>query len=958
MGTGLTDANIHIKIPVFANTGCHLHFEPVVSLDESVTPREEDRIRMEKNLASIAEGGRAVFRGAVKKRGEHDNEEWSSFPDKPWLRFRFGSKYFYPEKGDKFPVAGLWLAVETNTGDHLRGVKTTTLPASPEERAKYSGISAGGLPSPYRHKTAEEIPVPSSNTEPAPDSHMFEIELASADDNGFGVAGTLHLDLIWKKASVKEPIDVELVIDFGNTRTAALRLERNRDETINPDEFSAACKKVLLRNTFYDSSEKLERESACWDAITDSWFILKEPLFSNFADEMETPEFAERIQNGIMGIGKKRITVCERIHKRLPQMFVRLSPAVFGEEAAGEIHDPYTRLMMTKGGRILQSSPKRYYWDRRPPNNMWNMTLRRSNKMRLGDPRIEHGLPELTAAVLRLMPSDDSEWTAGNPPTSWPGQRQPMSPRRKDDPNDPRCATMTWLLTAILECAWSQMNSGMDPDMPFAPRRLRRVVATFPSGWSKTELDLYKRRWREAVNIFHLTNNPPDIEPPGLSLELDEAVASQLPVIFSGVQQMGGGGGNYFKLMGRAGGRLRAMNVDIGGGTTDIAVIEYHDSAEGGNVNLSAGLLFKTSFTKAGDELVKEIISRVLIPVLCDFTPNPHFQRKMTKPATDAEESVRASHTRMVLIPLATRFLTETGAGSARAFSPAGAGVDARIWRDFLEWAGLPVTMPADAKLPADYTWIKKIITELFMDIARSVAMFTAAFDTDMLILSGKPSELPDVRALFEDTVPLPRHKILSSKGFRAEKWYPFAEDGHISDAKSVTVVGAALARALRGGMIRGWDFQFDQRPLQDSGNLWGTLDTRRRFLDIVLLEAKDSVSKPAGLQIGNLIGKAPEALRNFPEPVFRLAWKDPKEAGKAGLGNQLKGIVFRRLVSADGEPESIEVDPESKITDNAKHDISPGSLILTLCPTWEEGGFWMDTGLLNDIDWNFTKQG
>ena len=60
------------------------------------------------------------------------------------------------------------------------------------------------------------------------------------------------------------------------------------------------------------------------------------------------------------------------------------------------------------------------------------------------------------------------------------------------------------------------------------------------------------------------------------------------------------------------------MTVDIGGGTTDVSIVEYGDTQEGGGVNLEAMLLFRDSGSVAGDALTKEIIESVLLPTLGD----------------------------------------------------------------------------------------------------------------------------------------------------------------------------------------------------------------------------------------------------------------------------------------------------------------------------------------------------
>jgi hypothetical protein len=119
-------------------------------------------------------------------------------------------------------------------------------------------------------------------------------------------------------------------------------------------------------------------------------------------------------------------------------------------------------------------------------------------------------------------------------------------------------------------------------------RRLRYVRVTCPSGWTFQERDLYFRQWQRAINLFTMTHfvnwnrastaeGDSESEPsqPELCFEnLDEAVCSQLPILYAEIQSFSGQADKWIELYGR-GNRIVVMNLDIGGGTTDLAIIEY-----------------------------------------------------------------------------------------------------------------------------------------------------------------------------------------------------------------------------------------------------------------------------------------------------------------------------------------------------------------------------------------------
>jgi hypothetical protein len=76
----------------------------------------------------------------------------------------------------------------------------------------------------------------------------------------------------------------------------------------------------------------------------------------------------------------------------------------------------------------------------------------------------------------------------------------------------------------------------------------------------------------------------------------------------------------------------------------------------------------------------------------------------------------------------------------------------------------------------------------------QSLAKYVTAFGVDLITLSGKPSELPQVKGLLEDYLPVLPQRVLQAKNYPAGDWYPMSSNTTINDAKTVTAVGAALS--------------------------------------------------------------------------------------------------------------------------------------------------------------------
>jgi hypothetical protein len=72
-------------------------------------------------------------------------------------------------------------------------------------------------------------------------------------------------------------------------------------------------------------------------------------------------------------------------------------------------------------------------------------------------------------------------------------------------------------------------------------------------------------------------------------------------------------------------------------------------------------------------------------------------------------------------------------------------------------------------------------------------------YDCDVLLLTGRPSLLPGIQALFRALLPLPPGRIVPMHDYHAGVWYPFHRQGRIGDPKTTAAVGAMLCILGRG---------------------------------------------------------------------------------------------------------------------------------------------------------------
>lgn len=428
-------------------------------------------------------------------------------------------------------------------------------------------------------------------------------------------------------------------------------------------------------------------------------------------------------------------------------------------------------------------------------------------------------------------------------------------------------------------------------------------------------------------------------------------MAGQLPFVFSEIiRYPGQTAAKWISLVGknRSGEEsVRIMNFDIGGGTTDISVVEYQDkndkkAAVMDNL-LSTRLLFKDGQAVAGDDLVKKIIERIILGGLMrDKKGIPglvsNIARQFTQSFTNKEdEALRCRIVRTCLIPLATKCLSSLGKEGKVEFSPQMAGVNNNNWEDFLDFIGIQKKAIPFNNVCFSFNCkdVNELIEQQFNVIFRQCAIYAAAYDVDMLIFSGKPSELPYIRTMARKYIPMDDGRIIFAREFKAGHWYPFTDDkGYIKDAKTVTVVGGALYYALANGFISGWTIEAGKNIVKR--NEWGQLTAMKSSRGVFL--GKDEDGAEVSILPNTIIARR-QNVCSSPEPVYKFVSK------VEGTANQPVKVAFKRNLTEDGEVLSIQMINGS--TENA------GDFELKLWPSENGNGvdFWQERGIFECLE-------
>lgn len=962
------------ELRLFPDTGFHQHFFPLVTRTAS------------QNAAALARHGIQLLLGdgtgfvlddkvdsqAVTKIVQWLRQligtqpDWRQRPclvDPPeWLKGWYGVRELKipidnaPGEYRKVEVIGIWMAVETNLGTRQRGF-TTRESHPPTEAEIESAERLRLLPPPYVFEHLASVR----------GSRQIEVVVGTADKR-FDIG---HVSLHWLTPAGQNAINVDLIVDFGNTRSAVLALEHIQ----NSPSLAPICKPVPFcsREETFDGFADFGYDGT----LADSWLLLKQPHFeSGGSGQSEIPDWDFRQFEETTGVWPLRKTVTklslDRVTYRSPQIFSSLSPVLIGNAARRELLE----LDLTTGAKLFLSSPKRYAWDTDPANQAgdldWHMVPSGGydrEAMRLGNRKLE-------CRMLRFMPADGSDWELKNPPNRWPQHKRPVpSPIH---PQYPRSDSLAWTALAMLENAFRVINS--EPwrrgNQPFSPRKLREIIVTYPSGWTAGEIEAYRAKWQKAINVFCLTNFPgdPDQITPSLHLrlQLDEAVASQLPIVVSEIRKAGDDGNKWFAAMGRGEGvsaRLRAMTIDIGGGTTDISIVQYADKFIGRGVELDAKVLFKDCNSVAGDQLRKMIIERVLLPRVIGNRANIDSDLLKTflsgVQTTIADYAKWSRFTRVLFLPIINRWLSDLKQTEPVDFTMTDlfeTNEDGSILESFNDEARRRVgvdLLPPDQSLglAQHREAVRQCIRDCFGRPFLSLAKFVAAFECDLVIVSGKPSELPEIRSLLEEALPIMPSRLLFALGYRcgADNW-PLSADGRVQDAKFVTVVGAALHQAIRSNLISNWSIEVQEDRKAFSENYWGVPDGIRLNPTLLCPGERHGSHR---VMTNSLIGRKLLPGDSNPELIYKLRWKNRELWNSSNCTVDVRlervrddnGAESLRLTRATGSRNPLPTEPQDE-----KIPFDENDLELKLCTLQEDGKYWLDTGRF-EVDWGRREQ-
>lgn len=274
-------------------------------------------------------------------------------------------------------------------------------------------------------------------------------------------------------------------------------------------------------------------------------------------------------------------------------------------------------------------------------------------------------------------------------------------------------------------------------------------------------------------------------------------------------------------------------SVDIGAGTSDVTICRYERN-DRKSARLRPMPVFWDSFDYAGDDMLRVLINNVLLEGedgmlqkylsakgmgrqdiyarLFDFFGEDHNKLSFR------DRSIRRDFNIQVLVPIMYYFLDLMGRGEKYrevGFNEifAGSMPSEVVEEAFNEKFGISLR---DIKWKYDADVMTRHIENAMDPLIENVATIMYAYDCDLILLSGRPTSLKVIRDIFLKYFAVAPDRLIAMTDFRIGHWYPFADrNGYLKDSKSIVPVGAMIAwQASHAGGFNG--FLLD---LKDLGN-------------------------------------------------------------------------------------------------------------------------------------------
>jgi len=575
---------------------------------------------------------------------------------------------------------------------------------------------------------------------------------------------------------------VDLVIDIGNSATCALLFENKDDDSFDFD----SVKKLIIQDY---TNPHLEYNNSF-------------PMNMMFSE------------SSFGNIDK------DNYHNN---KFIVPSLTRIGFEAEKLIHSASTNLDLGYELKTYNSSPKRYLWDDQISDREWEFQPLKTNRVKKV---YLNGISEQLSLDGSLKSSREVF-----------GAKSMFS----------RASLMKFVFLEVLMHAHVQINSFKfreEHGEMTMPRTIKRITISCPTGMIQHEqialrqaaaeacelLDGYQRFYfdqDENTNWFKKPEIIPSIQDISRTLSqledkkdwmYDEATCSQLVFVYSLFSKKLRSNNyviDHFLFNNKN--TLKIASIDIGAGTTDIIINQYQLKTSNKIQELIPQPLFWDSFKLAGDDLMKELIQKLIIrsPLKMDDSAIEGLENYgRSKGIIDIQSRIngffgensnnmgylakmmRKSFVHQVAQPIVLKYLQQANQQESLEMSfeeIIGHKFENSALVNYFEriigFNFLEIRWTISAKV------VNEIVASVFEGLVRQMCLVINQFECDFVVLSGKPASLLSYEELFKKFLFVSPTNVINLNNYWIGKWYPFADNlGNVEDPKTIVAVGAIIA--------------------------------------------------------------------------------------------------------------------------------------------------------------------
>ena len=547
-------------------------------------------------------------------------------------------------------------------------------------------------------------------------------------------------------------------------------------------------------------------------------------------------------------------------------------------------------------------------------------------------------------------------------------------------------------------------------------RKLHRIILTCPTGMSKEEQVALHDCLRDALYVldrfFFDDIKPSDGSAMPVSVDVDivpnlgdtdspqwmydEATCSQFVYLYGLLTETYKNcTTDLFKAYGKERDGKQSLvvgSLDIGAGTSDIMIARYDAPSSPDSARLAPIPLFWDSFDTAGDDMLHDLIQNVLIQgadgqleqlmINADglhLTENEARGRLFSFFGRNQQDHefndkiMRRDFTLQVLVPLMYEFLRLHEDGMQEyvirfaEFFTTTRRPSPEVLEHFHNRIGLRAE---DIEWHFDRSVLDKhILGSSIQKVVKQVAELMCASDCDVVLLSGRPSSLQPLVESFRRSAPRLTGKIVILNNHDIGDWFPFInkDQRRINNSKSIVPVGAFIGYKSSHGGLNGFSIDMEHlaKDIQPTTDYFIVNDaTVKNRTPFIMKGAKRcemtvySFPTRIGAQQLNIPGYPvrPFYVLSINEDGIRDRIKSSSVGDDHPDNGTLKERVDRQVAQITAhfpltfnfnrDLKNKEVLEIEKVADSTKEELSADDFCLSIQSLNDPDFYWLDMGV------------